>query len=126
MLQEQLRQVQDLPWRRCFLQGWQVECPNLGRDVVAVPRVSPLGTVVSAGDIIFVGNAGLLVQACAAVGGTLCLLAVSLRRVGRVVSHAHRYRPADDVQVFDLRTKFKHALCWWSREPGGSPLVLQW
>ena len=115
VLQEQLRQVQDLPWRRCFLQGRQVECPNLGRDVVAVSRVSFLGAVVSAGDIIFVGDAGLLVQACAAVDGTLCLLVVSLHRVGRVVSHAHRYQPADDVQIFDLRTKFKHALCW-SRE----------
>ena len=124
VLQEQLRQVQDLPWRRSFLMGRSMQCPALGRDAVAAPKLSFYGTVVSAGDIIFVGAAGVLVQACAAVDDVFCLLVVSLLRVNSVVSHAVRYRPADDLHVFDLRAKFVHQLCW-SREPDGSLLVLQ-
>jgi len=106
-----------------------MQCPTLAasqgcNSVVVAPRVSFMGIVVSSGDVIFVGGDGLLVRACAALDGRLCLLVVSLVRVGNVVSHAFRYQPADDVQIFDLRINFKHALCW-SREPDGSLLVLR-
>ena len=86
---------------------------------------------VSVGDLLFIGDAACIVEACVLVGSTLALLVNRLGLLERPSDTSSRWARTTEKDLLEMAAGFVHAACWYYRGDGSvialgtSPLPVQ-
>jgi hypothetical protein len=120
-VQEQTRQLQEPGWAQDGLKGRCVPSMELAaaqqcRQAHVAPRAASGGVAISAGDVVVLRNELLLVESCASLDGTLCLVVRNLTRVRALTAHAWRCKLEPAFALVDCAASSLQQVSCWTRE----------